>query len=186
VRERLELVAGETNRLGNFVEAILDLSALEAGRFPLHIAPTDLAGSIQRVVGRAGTPGTEELAIDLPPGLPAVMADERALESVLFHLVDNALKYAPGAQVRIEARAEPGRVRVTVTDSGPGIPVEERERVFEMFHRLDARDAREVYGHGLGLHLARQLLEAMGGGIRAEEPASGGTRIAFWIPAARD
>ncbi len=186
VRERLELVAGETDRLGHFVEAILDLSALEAGRFPLHIAPTDLASSIQRVVGRAGTQGTQELVIALQAGLPAVMADERALESVLFHLVDNALKYAPGAPLRIEAQREPGRVRVTVTDGGPGIPAEERERVFEMFHRLDARDAREVYGHGLGLHLARQLLEAMGGGIRAEEPAGGGTRIAFWIPAARD
>jgi len=186
VRERLELVAGETDRLGNFVEAILDLSALEAGRFPLHLAPTDLAVSIERVVGRAATQGKQDLVIDLPPGLPAVMADERALESVLFHLVDNAIKYAPAAPVRIEAQEEPGRVRVMVTDGGPGIPAEERERVFEMFHRLDARDAREVYGHGLGLHLARQLLEAMGGGIRAEEPTGGGTRMAFWVPAARD
>jgi signal transduction histidine kinase len=75
-------------------------------------------------------------------------------------------------------------VRVAVTDGGPGIPAEERERVFEMFHRLDARDSREVYGHGLGLHLARQLLEAMGGGIRAEAPAGGGTCMAFWVPAA--
>lgn len=184
VRERLELVAGETDRLGSFVEAILDLSALEAGRFPLHLAPTDLAASIERVVGRAATQDRQEVLTNLPPGLPAVMADERALESVLFHLVDNALKYAPGAPVRIQAQAEPGRVRVAVTDGGPGIPAEERERVFEMFHRLDARDSREVYGHGLGLHLARQLLEAMGGGIRAEAPAGGGTCMAFWVPAA--
>lgn len=185
VRQRLDRVAAETERLGGFVEAILDLSALEAGRFPLHCAPTDLAADVARVVARLQTqPGGDKVVVDLPPSMPLVWVDERAVDSVLFHVLDNALKYAPGGEIRVQAENQPGRVRVTVTDRGPGIPPEERQRVFEMFHRLDTRDAREVYGHGLGLHLARRLLEAMGGGIGAEEAPGGGTRMAFWIPVA--
>jgi len=185
VREQLNLVAAETERLGGFVEAILDLSALEAGRFPLHRAPTHLHAAVQRVVARLrAQPERANVVVDLPPSLPPVWGDERAVDSVLFHLLDNALKYAPDDEVRVQAEQREGRVFVTVTDHGPGIPPEERQRVFEMFHRLDARDAREVYGHGLGLHLARQLLEAMGGGIRAEQAPGGGTRMVFWIPMA--
>ncbi|MCJ7678033.1 MAG: PAS domain-containing sensor histidine kinase, partial [Anaerolineales bacterium] len=185
VREQLDLVAAETERLGGFVEAILDLSALEAGRYPLHRAPTDLGAAVQRVVARLrNQPQGGDVVIDLPPALPPVWGDERAVDSVLFHLLDNALKYAPGDRVLVQAEPRAGQVFVTVTDHGPGIPPEERQRVFEMFHRLDARDSREVYGHGLGLHLARQLLEAMGGDIRAEEAPGGGTRMAFWMPVA--
>jgi signal transduction histidine kinase len=128
--------------------------------------------------------GEDRIVLDLPEDIPAVLADERAIESVFFHLLDNALKYAPAREVRVQARPEAAGVAVSVTDHGPGIPVEERERVFEKFHRLDARDSREVYGHGLGLHLTRSLLEAMGGWIRAESADGGGTRMVFWLPQA--
>jgi two-component system sensor histidine kinase KdpD len=107
-----------------------------------------------------------------------------ALVSVLFHLVDNAMKYAPEGEVVVEGEAGEGIVTIAVRDRGPGIPEAERERVFEMFHRLDSRDSREVYGHGLGLHLARKLLETMGGGVRAEAAQGGGARLVFWLPAA--
>jgi signal transduction histidine kinase len=184
-QERLMLVAAETERLGRFVEAILDLSALEAGRFPLRPGPADLAQAAERVAGRLRTQqGDDRIVLDLPEGLPAVLADERALESTFFHLLDNALKYAPAGEVRVQAKAESAGVAVSVTDHGPGIPAEERERVFEVFHRLDARDSRDVYGHGLGLHLTRRLLGAMGGWIRAEPAAQGGTRMVFWLPQA--
>jgi len=184
-QERLALVAAETERLTRFVEAILDLSALEAGRFPLRPGPADLGQAAGRVADRLrAQQGTDRVVLDLPQDVPAVLADERALESALFHLMDNALKYAPAGEVRVQAQAEAAGVAVSVTDHGPGIPVEERERVFEIFHRLDARDSREVYGHGLGLHLTRRLLEAMGGWIRAEPAMGGGTRMVFWLPQA--
>ncbi len=112
------------------------------------------------------------------------LADERALTSVLFHLIDNARKYASEGEIRLTGAAHAGQVQVSVSDQGPGIPQAERERIFEMFHRLDASDAREIYGHGLGLHLVRRLLEAMGGGIRAEEAPGGGTRMLLWLAAA--
>ena len=184
-QERLGLVAAETDRLGQFVEAILDLSALEAGRFPLHPGPADLTQAAGRVADRLrAQQGQDRLVIDLPESIPAVLADERALESTFFHLMDNALKYAPAGVIRVQARTDSAGVEVSVIDHGPGIPEEERERVFEAFHRLDSRDAREVYGHGLGLHLTRQLLEGMGGWIRADPAEGGGTRMVFWLPQA--
>ncbi len=187
VHERLKLVAAETERLGGFVESILDLSALEAGRFPLRPGPVDLAQAAARVAARlSAQPGGSRVRLELPDSIPPVQADERAIESVFFHLLDNALKYAPEGEVRVLAEAESGGVVVRVIDRGPGIPPDERERVFEMFHRLDARDAREVYGHGLGLHLTRLLLEAMGGRIRADGAPGGGTQLSFWLPLATD
>jgi len=183
-RESLGLVQAEVIRLARFVETILDLSALEAGRFPIHPAPLDVGETAAAVCARFPEFASGRLVIDMPAGLPEVMADERALTSVFFHLLDNARKYAPEGEIQVEARAEGGQVIVSVIDQGPGIPPEERERVFEMFHRLDPSDSREVYGHGLGLHLAQQLLQAMGGGIRAEEALGGGARLTFWLPQA--
>ena len=130
-------------------------------------------------------PEIERIQVDLPDELPPLNADERGLKSVLHHTLDNAKKYAPKGDLILRAEAENGYARVSLSDSGPGIPIEDRERVFEMFHRMDSSDAArgEVYGHGLGLPMARKLLEAMGGGIRAE-PSENGAQIVFWLPEA--
>jgi len=183
-RESLRLILEETERLGRFVEAILDLSALEAGRFPLRVAPLDLGLVVREAVARfRGVSGSERISIRLGV-LPPVLADDRAMASVLYHLIDNALKYAPRGDIVLSSSAETERVSLAVADRGPGIPEAERERVFDMFHRLDSSDAREVYGHGLGLHLVRRLLEAMGGGIRVEGDPEGGARFELWLPRA--
>jgi len=184
VRQRLRVVEEETIRLAGFVEAILDLSALDAGRFPLEIYHIPLKSVLERVIRRMSEPDLESrVVLDLADDLPDVIADERALESVLFHLLDNAIKYAPDSDIEVEGWLAEGLVYTSVTDHGEGIPHEERERAFEMFQRLDTSDTREVYGHGLGLHMARRFLEAMEGGIKAEEPEHAGTRIVFWLPA---
>jgi signal transduction histidine kinase len=167
------------------VGTILDLSALEAGKFPLRPEPVPLPEVVGVVCRRfPDADAGNRLSIEIPPGYPLLLADERALHSVLFHLLDNAFKYAPEGEVRVRAWTEGAVALVAVSDSGPGIPPPERERVFEMFHRLDTTDAREVYGHGLGLNLARRLVEAMEGGIRVEEAERGGARVVFWLPAA--
>lgn len=182
--DTLRVVERETERLTRFVETILDLSALESGRFPLRPAPLQVGAALREVTARFPEPDVGRLQLEVPDGLPAVQADEQALGSVVFHLLDNARKYAPHGAIHVRARADPPWLRMTVSDSGPGIPPEERERVFERFHRLDARDAREVYGHGLGLHMARRLLEAMGGGIEIEDGPEGGAQAVFWLPLA--
>ena len=180
--DRLRTVQAEIDRLGTLVEAILDISALEAGRFPLDLKAVHLKRVATEVI--ALLPNLERLKQDISDDLPPLMADVRGLKSVLYHLLDNATKYAPSGGLALKADAESGIIRVSLSDSGPGIPIEERERVFEMFHRLDNSDAREVYGHGLGLPMARKLLEAMGGGIRAEPGNETGARFVFWLPQA--
>ncbi len=178
--ERLHVVQQEIERLGALVEAILDISALEAGRFPLHLQPVELERIALDVISQM--PQVERIRVIFPAELPTLMADERGLKSVLYHVLDNATKYAPKGDLVLHAEEAEGFVRVSLSDSGPGIPEEEREGVFEMFHRLDSSDAREVYGHGLGLPMARKLLVAMGGGIRAEPNEHSGARIVFWLP----
>jgi signal transduction histidine kinase len=184
-RVSLHLIQEETVRLGTFVEAILDLSALDAGRFPLRLAPLDFASATRSAIDRfAAVPGGDRIRLDLAGALPEVVADDRAIGSVLNHLLDNALKYAPRGPIELGARPDGDRLAAWVRDFGPGIPEADREKVFDRFHRLDTSDAREIYGHGLGLHLVRRLLEAMGGTIRAEPAEGGGARLIFWLPAA--
>ena len=183
VDDTLSLVASETERLVSFVEIILDLSALEAGRFPLTLEPVPIPVLARAVANRfPAEAGAKRIRLELSPDLPDILGDERAIMSVLFHLIDNALKYAPDSPVEVRARRQDDSLRVAVVDQGPGIPAEARQAVFDRFHRLDSSDAREVYGHGLGLYLSRRLLEAMGGGIEALESEPGGAEVAFWLP----
>lgn len=186
IEDTLARVSSETERLVSFVEIILDLSALEAGRFPMASEAVPVGPVAAAVVNRI-PPGAGSHRIDLgiPPDLPPVQADEQSLMSVLFHLVDNALKYAQAGPITISAKTEGSQVRVSVADNGPGIPEAERESVFEGFHRLDASDSREVYGHGLGLHLSQRLLQAMEGRIAVEQSDAGGAEVAFWLPIAQ-
>ena len=183
--QTLSLIQGETQRLTRFVESILDVSALEAGKFIVRLKSVDLRITARNTVASFSDPqARERIRLAIPETLGDLRADESALRSVLFHLLDNALKYAPEGEIEVAAREADGQVEVDVRDHGPGIPAGEAERVFDIFHRLDSRDSREVYGHGLGLHLVRRLLEAMGGEIRAENAAGGGLRMVFWLPLA--
>jgi PAS domain S-box-containing protein len=188
-RDTLALVQAEIQRLTQFVEAILDLSALEAGRLPLYPAPLALASAVTTVrakfaAARLSSPNSARLHFDLPSDLPPVLADERGLTSVFFHLLDNALKYAPEGAVEVTAWAEASQVYVAVTDHGPGISPKAAGLIFEKFQRLNSGDAQAVYGHGLGLYMVRRLLQAMAGDVRCEPAPGGGARFIFWLPAA--
>ncbi len=186
-RRTLLLVQSEITRLTQFVETILDLSALEAGRLPLYPGPLDLAPLVETVIAQfEGRPGAARLRVRLPADLPPALADERAFTRVLFHLLDNAFKYAPAGEIAVEALASAGLVQVRVIDQGPGIPPEMQGKVFNKFERQNAADDRDVYGHGLGLYMARRLLQAQGGDISAGNLDTGGAYFTFWLPAAED
>ncbi|MCJ7514062.1 MAG: PAS domain-containing sensor histidine kinase, partial [Anaerolineales bacterium] len=187
VQETLALVQSEAQRLTRFVESILDVSALEAGKFSLRLQAVDLRLTARNTVaGFSDARARERIRLAFPESLASLRADEAALQSVVFHLLDNALKYAPEGEIELSAGRRGGEVEVTIRDHGPGIPGSELEQIFDIFHRLDSRDSREVYGHGLGLHLVRRLLQAMGGEIRAEPAEGGGLRMVFRLPAAVD
>jgi PAS domain S-box-containing protein len=183
-RDSLQLILKETERLSSFVEMILDLSALEAGKLQLNIHPISVAKIIEEAVQRFSTQdGHDRIQIELPNSAASILADERALHSILFHLIDNSLKYAPEGDVLVKVSNEESEIRFNVIDSGPGIPEGEHERVFEMFYRLDTSDSRQIYGRGLGLNLAKRFLDLMGGGIRIMDNRQVGTQIEFWLPA---
>ncbi len=185
--QNLELVQAEIRRLTRFVETILDLSALDAGRLPLYPSPTALqtaAAALRKQM--LHLEGAERVHWEIPPDLPFLVADEQALTSVVFHLLDNALKYAPQGAITVTADTEDERVRVRVRDEGPGIHPEVLPRLFDRFTRLNSEDAQTVYGHGLGLYIARRMLLGMDGEIRAENHPEGGACFTFWLPMASE
>jgi PAS domain S-box-containing protein len=183
--ESLRLVQAETARLAKFVEMILDLSALEAGKFHLEIQPLSLAEIVERVINRFSLEEQiSRIRVDIPEELPLVLADEGALGSICFHVLDNAFKYAPHGEIEIKANVEDSTIIISVCDEGPGIPIEEQDKIFDMFHRLDTTDSREIYGYGLGLPMVERLILAMDGEILIEEHAGGGTRVQFTLPSA--
>jgi signal transduction histidine kinase len=179
-KETLSLMQAEVRRLTRFVESILDVSAIEAGRLELSLAPISLAPIIEQLVNYARSPqDAGRIRAELEPDLPDVFAAQTALESVLRHLVDNAIKYAPDGPVIVSAWCEDGQVCIRVRDFGPGIPADKRKLLFERFQRLDAKDSQSVYGYGLGLYLSRLLLEEMGSTLIFDAPEGGGAQFSF-------
>jgi signal transduction histidine kinase len=177
-RQPLELMRHEVQRLTGFVENILNLSAMEAGRLVVHSVPVAISSVLEGVCQNCrALPGAERIKLSVPDDLPSVKADPVFLEGVLNHLIDNALKYAPDGMIMVDAFQKGTRLRVQVTDMGPGIPVEKRHLLFKRFQRLDASDSQSVYGYGLGLYLSQRMLRAMGSDLYFEAPASGGARF---------
>jgi signal transduction histidine kinase len=166
------------------VEKILDLSALEANRHPLEMTELDVPSLVERALAPFGS--SEQggrLRASIAAQIAPAWGDEQAILGVLHQLIDNAFKYARKGDVCVAARQEGGHILLSVTDHGPGIPEGERERIFEMFHRLNLADSQEVYGHGLGLYMARRLVGAMGGEITVQEGPGNGACFVVRLPA---
>jgi signal transduction histidine kinase len=181
----LILMQAEVRRLTRFVESILDVSAIEAGRLKLRTTPLALDPIFEHLINHWKTTKAEErIKVELQAGLPEVVAAQAALESVLNHLVDNAIKYAPDGPVIVSAFREKEQVCVQVRDFGPGISEERRNLLFKRFQRLDAKDSQSVYGYGLGLYLSRRLLEEMGSTLTFDAPMDGGARFSFSLKVA--
>ncbi|MBN1264566.1 MAG: hypothetical protein JXA25_03675 [Anaerolineales bacterium] len=181
--ETLALVQQETRRLEIFIETILDISALDAGRVHFESALVDIHVVVHSVLDQFQKTNLDSrLTLSIPDTLPPVLAESRALYSVLYHLFDNVVKYAPEGPVIFRAALESGGIQLHLCDSGPGIPAGERERVFELFHRLDSSDNRETYGYGLGLSIAKRFLEAMDGRIIIENGETKGVCVCCWLP----
>ncbi|MEJ5313132.1 ATP-binding protein [Anaerolinea thermophila] len=182
-RQTLRLVQSEIIRLTRFVESILDLSALNAGKMPLYLGPVSLH-AVKEVVKRqfAHSPGFERIRWEIPNDLPDFLADEQALTSVLFHLLDNAVKYAPSGDIVVKAWVEGKQGFLEVRDHGQGIPEEDIPLLFTQFFRSRMSDSQTTYGHGLGLYMVRRLLEAMNGTIKVRNMPEGGACFTCCLP----
>jgi len=164
--ELLGTIQDEAERLNHFIANLLDMTRLESGALAPNLAAIDLGDVIGSVLRRAPLQ-LHKVSLDIEPGLPMLKLDPVLFEQVLFNLLDNAAKYAPaGSTITLKARRESGAVRLMVLDEGPGLPEEDRERVFDKFYRVRAADKKRA-GTGLGLAIARGFMESMGGTITA-------------------
>ena len=187
--EMLEVIDEETDRLNHFIEGLVEMARIEAGEMHLRRR----WGSVEEIVNAAlerAAPRTRghEVSVRMDEGLPAVRVDARAIAEVIYTLVDNAAKYS-AAGTRIGVLAEgtsDGAVRLSVEDEGPGVPVELRERVFDKFFRA-MRDgdsvSRQPAGTGMGLAIAKGIVEAHGGHIHIEDARGrAGSRVVVTLP----
>ena len=190
-RELLQIIDEESDRLNRFIEGLSTPEGTAPSQ-PLHLRAVALDDVVRAGLIRAETLTRDHhLAVKLDEHLPPVSIDAPSLAEVVYILLDNASKYArAGTTIAIRAEREDDRfVRMTVADEGPGIPPEMREKVFEKFFRIPKRESHDMSrsGIGLGLPIARRLVEAQGGRIWIDEPAAGrGTTIAMLLPLAAE
>jgi two-component system phosphate regulon sensor histidine kinase PhoR len=170
-QEYLDIIVRESERLTALIENVLDFARVERGRESYDFALGHIGDAVSKAITayryRAEREGVE-LSAAIDPSLPQAFIDERALELAIVNLIDNALKYAPGSNVAVCAgRNGNGEIVVRVIDRGPGVPPDDRDRIFERFVRgSSARgtgSAPAIRGSGIGLALVRHIAESHGG-----------------------
>ena len=180
--EFLHAIDEETDRLARMVDNLLDLTRIEGGTLHPDKSWYDITELVADVANRPAVRSPDHpLRVDIQPDLPLVCFDYVKIAQVLVNLIENAVKYTPpGTPIAVSARAVPNAVELAVTDSGPGIPANELDRIFDSFYR-SPRNAR-VPGTGIGLSIARGFVEAHGGRIRAESRPGDGATFRFTLP----
>jgi PAS domain S-box-containing protein len=175
----IRLVREAADRLKSLVDRLLDVSRLESGQVELERADVDLAAIARSVASMTlQTSGREARVIGSASGVMA-RVDPVRIEEVLVNLLDNALKYSPAdTPVDVEISAKDDSVRVAVRDRGPGVPPDQRERIFEPFRRASSSGP----GVGLGLHISREITQLHGGTLTVESPTDGGSRFVVTLP----
>jgi signal transduction histidine kinase len=184
----LQVMLAQTERLSRLIEQLLELSRLESGELPLRREEMPLAPLVSQVLSEIDVARSDrgvEVRSDLPEDLPSVDADPERVHQVLFNLLDNAVRFTPpGGEVTVSAHRQNGSVEVSVIDTGIGISPEHLPRLFERFYRADPARSREDGGTGIGLAIARSVVEAHGGHIRAESRMGTGSAFTFDLPVA--
>jgi signal transduction histidine kinase len=185
-REFLTLIDRECDTLQSMISEVLDSALVDAGRLELEPQPLGLASlarGVAEVVQRQTT--RHRLVIDFPADLPLVMGDPRRIRQVLGNIVDNAVKYSPdGGLIVIRGEVRAADVIVSVADQGRGIAPEDLIPLFDKYFRVKSDPGLRVPGTGLGLPLARSIVEAHGGRIWVESQLQRGTTIYFSLPRA--
>lgn len=198
-REFLETIAAECDRQIDLVLNLLDLSRIESGTFNITLSPVDVKEIINSCViaqRHNAEAYRHELSAELPNDLPPVLADRKSLRRVLCGLVENAIKYTPdGGLITMTAGCDSNEVKISIADNGRGIPAEDLPYIFEKFYRghsplsevsegntgtLD--QAAEVPGVGLGLYLARTIIEEISGRISVESAVGRGSTFTVYLP----
>ena len=183
LRQALRVIETQSGKVARLIEQLLDVSRVESGHLRLSRQEADLGGLLRGVLTMfTGRGDGARVLLDLPDKPVVASVDSLRLEQVLTNLIDNALKYSPaGSPVCMSVTYEPDSVRIAVEDRGPGVPEEDRPRLFDRFYR--SRVTSHTSGMGLGLHVSREIVALHGGTLIAEFPAEGGTRMVVTLPA---
>jgi two-component system sensor histidine kinase KdpD len=185
-RELVSIADEGADRLSKLVSDAIQLARIEGGKFRLnrgaHFASSLIAAALRQIKpfmdGR-------EIKVSAPEDMPPVWVDAELIEMVISHLLDNALKYSPSdAAISTEAGLADGRMIICVSDQGPGITEEEQRKIFEKFYRGAAQ--RNLKGSGMGLSIAREIIDAHGEKIWVTSQLGGGSRFCFSLPIAKE
>lgn len=185
-RDFIETINDEANKLNGFIDQLLDMSKMDAGVFSFSVSRQPVNNILMMTLTHLQTLSEQHnLIMDVPSQLPEVLTDVQCFEQVLTNLVENAAKYSPtGTGIHISAQPVKGFVEFSVADEGPGIPINEREKVFQPFYRSGDKTTQKAKGAGLGLTICRRLIEGQGGHIWVDGHVKAGTTIHFTLPLA--
>jgi two-component system, OmpR family, phosphate regulon sensor histidine kinase PhoR len=189
-RTFLGYIASESERLTEIVDQLLNVARLDAGDLKVELGRIDVGSVVSelvKTVEESGAMNGHRFEVDLPDETLAAEADPDKVRQVFNILVENALQYSPsGGTVTLGARRNVDRVEVRVVDQGIGIPAAERERIFRKFYRAESAARDGAAGTGLGLFIAKELVNAMGGRIWVDSTEGEGSSFSFELPAARE
>jgi signal transduction histidine kinase len=185
IREILDRVQSNGRHLLGLINDVLDLSKIEAGQLTLSIVDYSMKEVVQTVVVAAESLAAEKqlsLRSMIAEGLPRGEGDERRITHALLNLVGNAIKFTETGEVAVQVAAVNGIFQVAVADTGPGIPPEEQQRIFEEFQQVDSSSTRKKGGTGLGLSISKRIIELHGGRIWVESELGRGSVFRFTLP----
>ena len=185
-RKHLEVIFRHAADLNHLMENLLNLSKIESGKEEVLSESVAVKSFVERLLERFSAEARVkkiEVFNEIPEDLPPVSADPTKLNQILANLVDNAIKYTPeGGKIWVQGRVLPQEFQMEVKDTGPGIPKEDRERIFERFYRVDKARSRETGGAGLGLAIVKHLVELHGGRITVQSDPGSGSRFLVSLP----
>ena len=187
IHDGLGNVVQSSDRLGQLVEDLLDVSRIEQGRLPIkmsQVIPQVAAqATVLELTPMAKAKGLE-LTLVVPPDLPLVLADPDKLHQVLVNLVGNAIKYTESGAVEVRLIAQAPWVAIRVKDTGIGMSVDAQAHLFEKFYRIQSDATAKIRGSGLGLWITKQLVELMHGKIEVQSIEGTGTQVIVRLPVA--
>ena len=185
IADVLERVEKSGRHLLGLINDVLDLSKIEAGQLVLSLSDytfDEVAQSVATAVGSLASEKKLQLLVEVTPGLPVGKGDERRITQVLLNLVGNAIKFTDAGEVAVRVKMGDGMFVASVTDTGPGIREEDRQKIFEEFQQGDSSSTKTKGGTGLGLAIAKRIVEMHGGRIWVESTVGKGSTFSFSIP----
>jgi PAS domain S-box-containing protein len=186
IKDSLAVIEEEADHLAAMIDDLLDASRLQAGGLTTKLSDISLPALVDRLAERFRTQTDHHtILVDFPDNFPIILADETRIAQVITNLLSNAIKYAPKGEIRINGQVRPEQVIISISDQGPGIDPADIPYIFDRFYRSE-QAVRQTKGAGLGLYLAKAIIEAHGGRIWVDPQPGSGARICFSLPRSRE